>query len=116
MKCGRCEPDYCGCHDFFEGLRAWGRGDYDHLLRTPEDPPFLVRHVGDGRAAPARIYPRLPRFTPAGFDRVWYWRTNLPKRKGQRCRVLARGTMNSALIEFEDGVRHVVSRYAFRKA
>jgi len=51
-----------------------------------------------------------------GFDRVWYWRTNLPERKGQRCRILARGTMNSALIEFEDGVRHVVSRFAVRKS
>lgn len=50
------------------------------------------------------------------FDRVWRWRCNLPDRFGQRCRVLARGTMNSALVEFEDGVRHIVSRYAFRKA
>jgi len=50
------------------------------------------------------------------FDRIWWWRCNLPERKGSRCRVVARGTMNSALIEFEDGVRHVVSRFAFRKA
>ena len=50
------------------------------------------------------------------FDRVWRWRVNLPDRYGQRCRVLARGTMNSCLIEFEDGVRHVVSRFAIRKA
>ena len=49
------------------------------------------------------------------FDRVWWWRANLPERKGQRCRVLARGTMNSALIEFEDGVKHVVSRFAIRR-
>lgn len=50
------------------------------------------------------------------FDRIWRWRCNLPERHGTRCRVLARGTMNSALIEFEDGTRHVVSRFAFRKA
>ncbi|WP_199857788.1 hypothetical protein [Erythrobacter sp. EC-HK427] len=49
------------------------------------------------------------------FDRVWYWRRNLPDRKGEPCRIIARGTMNSALIEFEDGARHVVSRFAIRK-
>lgn len=35
--------------------------------------------------------------------------------KGRTCRVLARGAMNSALIEFEDGQREVVSRNALRK-
>lgn len=49
------------------------------------------------------------------YDRAWRWRKNLPDRHGQRLRVIARGTMNSALIEFDDGVRHVVSRFAFRK-
>ena len=37
------------------------------------------------------------------------------ERKGQRCRVLVRGKMNSALVEFEDGYRAVVSRNALRK-
>lgn len=50
------------------------------------------------------------------FDRVWYWRTTLPERKGQRCRVIARGKLNSACIEFEDGTRHIVVRHGFRKA
>ena len=49
------------------------------------------------------------------FDRYWRIRVRLPERYGQRCRVIARGTMNSAMIEFEDGVRHIVSRNAFRK-
>lgn len=53
--------------------------------------------------------------TPA-FDHVWFWRTNLPERKGHACRVLARGKMNSICVEFEDGVRHIVSRYAVRRA
>lgn len=35
--------------------------------------------------------------------------------KKTRTGIIARGTMNSALIEFEDGVRHVVSRFAVRK-
>lgn len=43
------------------------------------------------------------------------WMTQLD-RKGKRCKVLARGTMNSALIEFEDGFRTVASRNGLRKA
>ena len=57
------------------------------------------------------------------FPYVWHWRAHPDElwmtqldRKGQRCRVLARGTMNSALIEFEDGFRSVVSRNGLRKA
>jgi hypothetical protein len=49
------------------------------------------------------------------YDRVWRWRVNLPERHGTLCRMIARGKMNSALIEFEDGVRHIVSRNAIRK-
>lgn len=36
-------------------------------------------------------------------------------RKGQRCKLLVRGGMNSALVEFEDGYLAVVSRNALRK-
>ncbi len=50
------------------------------------------------------------------FDRVWFWRKWLPERKGQRCRIIARGKMNAALIEFEDGYRVISSRYAVRKS
>lgn len=46
---------------------------------------------------------------------VWYWRARLPERKGQPCRVLARGTMNSILVEFADGFQVVTSRWAVRK-
>jgi hypothetical protein len=49
------------------------------------------------------------------YDYVWHWRKHLPERNGQRCRVLARGKMSSALVEFEDGYRAVVSRYALRR-
>lgn len=45
----------------------------------------------------------------------WRVRTTLPDRFGQPCRVLARGRMNSAQIEFEDGTRHIVSRWAVRR-
>ena len=48
----------------------------------------------------------------------WGPRGNMPgamSRKGQPCRLIARGSMNSALIEFQDGFRAVVSRNALRK-
>ena len=34
---------------------------------------------------------------------------------GKRLRVLARGAMNSALVEFENGQREIISRNAIRK-
>ena len=33
----------------------------------------------------------------------------------KRCRVISRGKMNSVLVEFEDGHRMIISRYAIRK-
>lgn len=51
-----------------------------------------------------------------GYDHVWWWRSRLPERKGQRCRVLVRARrMNTILVEFEDGFRVVTSRYAVRR-
>jgi hypothetical protein len=49
------------------------------------------------------------------LDHVWFWRVRLPDRKGQPCRVVARGGKNSVLVEFADGRRVVTSRYAVRK-
>ncbi len=46
---------------------------------------------------------------------TWFWRTRLPERKGQPCRVLARGSMNTILVEFADGFRVFTSRYAVRR-
>ena len=46
---------------------------------------------------------------------IWYWRAKLGDRKGNACRVLARGRMNSVLVEFEDGFRVVTSRHAVRR-
>lgn len=43
------------------------------------------------------------------------WAKYRPDWKGRACRVLARGRMNSALIEFTDGERAVVSRFAVRR-
>ena len=52
------------------------------------------------------------------FDRVFSWRNNERRRElyGRRCRVLAKGTtMNSVLIEFENGERTVTSQRALRR-
>ncbi len=46
---------------------------------------------------------------------IWYWRKRLPERKGQACKVLARGGKNSVLVEFADGWQVVTSRHALRK-
>jgi hypothetical protein len=41
---------------------------------------------------------------------IWRVKTRLPERYMTRCRVIARGKMNSCLVEFEDGYRVVTSR------
>lgn len=51
----------------------------------------------------------------ARYGYVWFWKSRLPERKGQPCRIVARGKMNSILVEFSDGFRVVTSRYAVRK-
>lgn len=55
--------------------------------------------------------------SPAGFPYVWHWRSRPigQARKGQPCRVLARGAMNSRLVEFADGYRVVTSGNAIRR-
>jgi hypothetical protein len=58
---------------------------------------------------------RQRRFQP--FDHVWFWLPNPMRRidrKGQRCRVLVRGSKNIVLVEFEDGFTVVTSRHAVR--
>lgn len=49
------------------------------------------------------------------FTHIWYWKKRLPDRKGQSCRVVTTGKLNSALVEFEDGFRVITSRWAVRK-
>ena len=48
------------------------------------------------------------------FPYVYRW--DRCERKGQRCKVTARGKMNSCCVEFDDGFRMVTSRNAIRKA
>lgn len=54
----------------------------------------------------------IPRWT-----HVWHWR-KFPigvSRKGQLCRLLAVGRMNSAMVEFEDGARFITNRRGLRR-
>jgi len=51
-------------------------------------------------------------------DYIYSWGNNSKREtmKGRKCRILARGKMNSILIEFTDnGQREITSRYAVRK-
>jgi hypothetical protein len=50
------------------------------------------------------------------YDRIWYWKTRLPERKGQRCRIVVASRMQSALVEFDDGYRVVTCVRGLRKA
>ena len=49
---------------------------------------------------------------------TYSWRNNSKRLTllNRECRVIVRGSMNSALIEFEDGQREVISRNALRKS
>jgi hypothetical protein len=47
---------------------------------------------------------------------LWRWRARLPDRYGQTCRVVARGALNSCLVEFADGFRAITSRNALKRA
>ena len=48
------------------------------------------------------------------FAYVYRW--NRQGRKGQRCRLLLRGKMNSILVEFADGYTMITSGNAIRRA
>jgi hypothetical protein len=48
------------------------------------------------------------------FSYIYRWDRH--DRKDQPCRILARGKMNSCLVEFPDGYRMVTSRNAIGKA
>ena len=50
-----------------------------------------------------------------GLGFVYFYRWNRQGRKGERCRVLTSGKMNSCLVEFLDKYKMVTSRNALRK-
>ncbi len=55
--------------------------------------------------------------TESDFPGGHYWRvrTRLPERWHQPCRVIARGRMNTIVVEFADGYRVATSRNYVRR-
>ena len=56
-------------------------------------------------------------YQPKSVEYVYRWKNNSKRQSlyGRICQVLARGKMNSALVEFENGQREIISRNALRK-
>jgi hypothetical protein len=52
---------------------------------------------------------------PEDASLPYLYRWDCQGRKGQSCRVLARGKMNSCLLEFADGYQMVTSRNAIKR-
>lgn len=64
-----------------------------------------------------RVFVRTNQDAIVTFPYRFAWRNNAKRAKlyNCRCRVLARGKMNSCLVEFENGAREIISRNALRK-
>lgn len=91
------------------------RGSCPHFDLSPRLRAKAV-HYGAVEVDRRGIVEAVRRFRnpPQVFDHVWFWRARLPERKGQHCRVLARGKMNSIMVQFIDGERVITSRHAVR--
>ena len=48
---------------------------------------------------------------------IYGWKNNVKRQAlyGKKCHVLMRGRMNSALVEFENGQKEIISRNALRR-
>lgn len=88
---------------------------YHLSLAAPASSPVEVRRLSAlGSISLASLNRRAG--SPTGETRIYLYRWDRCGRKGQRCRVFARGTMNSVGLEFEDGFTMVTSGNALRKA
>ncbi len=77
-----------------------------------------VARIAAQAALSAAPVSRSMRKMKKNFDYTWFWKPNAMRpidRKGQLCRVLARGAMNSVLVEFTDGFKVITSRFAIRR-
>ena len=68
--------------------------------------PDMIQAIIEGRKTQTNDFPY-----------IYTWGNNLKRisLKGHKCKVLARGALNSCLVEFENGQKEVVSRNALRK-
>ena len=87
------------------------------------DPPRVLGLPVRLTKGKSRVYAKggialtIPAIVPLGATMTHWWRlrATLPERHGQPLKILTVGKMNSIGIEFWDGERHVVNRYAVRK-
>ena len=109
-ECGRVNPD----------SREWCKlcGEPKPVVEKQPEP------VEKGGPGMTHVYAWEPRGNMSGevaaMTHIYVWgpRGNMPgamSRKGEKCRLLARGAMNSALVEFADGYLAVISRNALRR-
>jgi outer membrane lipoprotein-sorting protein len=85
---------------------------------APEQMKAMDAHLQDMRRPVTRRLVFGGRQSPTGAVAVEYpylSRWDRHGRKGQLCAVLARGTMNSCLLKFEDGYTMVTSRNALKR-
>ncbi len=107
-----------------EGRAHAHRSDFRQGVYAPAETPVLGQDAPDLRHLPG-VGVRVsgcPAVLPAGSgsgsgssDAWFVYRWNRQGRKGQRCQILARGTMNSRLLRFEDGFTMVSSGNALAK-
>lgn len=94
-----------------------GIADYEGNFEKPIGHPEVHRLGIFPKLARSPVLPHnVPRHTDPPDSLVYIYRWNRSARKGQRCRVFARGTMNSVGLEFEDGFTMVSSGNALRRA
>ena len=62
-----------------------------------------------------RYAPPVDRYPPPPAEREYVYRWDRKGRKGQACRVVAKGALNSCSVEFADGFVMVTSRNALKR-
>jgi len=85
--------------------------------QDPPEPFDIEKHQEDNLRDGGRRDALWEFLTAKEFPYIYTWGNN-PKRKsmkGQRCKIIASGKMNSIQIEFENGQRECVSRWSVRR-
>lgn len=83
-------------------------------METQHDVPALLVTLGvtDWKREQELIYKLL---SVDCFPYEWKWKTRMGERYGQPCAMVAKGRMNSVLLEFPDGYRVVTSLNGIRR-
>jgi hypothetical protein len=90
-----------------------------HLAKRSLSPGRLERVECASLFDEVRTQDQTASMLPGTPKCIWAWGAGkigrMPGRKGQQCRVIARGAGNSCLIEFADGAQFVTSRNGLRR-